>query len=204
MKSRWLIIVLGCGLVSLWTAALMGERPATAPPSRAENSTDVQPLHPGKEHSVGAEHRTVFRTSGLIGMTVKNQAGKDLGTIEDLVIDSKTGEICYAALARGGFLTGGKKLYAVPWNAFELRRQEREQLGFRGDVGTEKAVASKGEVQLILSIDPTVLDKKEGFNHDRWPEAGDPSFGEHMSKLPAPGTSPGTLPEKSEYRNTDD
>jgi sporulation protein YlmC with PRC-barrel domain len=200
MKSRWLIAILGVGLVSLGTAALLADRPAAT----GEPRTGVQPAHPEMQPATSGEHGAACRTSGLIGMEVKNAAGKDLGVIEDLVINSKTGGICYAALARGGFLSGGKKLYAVPWNAFELRKVAREHLGFRGEGATESTVASKGEVELILKIDPTVLDKKEGFNRDKWPEAGDPSFAEHMLKSPTNGRVKSTTPESMPPERTGD
>ena len=208
MNSRWLMAVLGCGLVSLWATALLAAPPTKSPGSTGEHRTGTQAVNPEQhkeyqEHAASGAHDTVCRSSSLIGMTVKNTAGKDLGVIEDLVIDSKTGAICYAALARGGFLSGGKKLFAVPWSAFEVRRMEREQLGFRGEGRTEKAVASKGEVELILGIDPSMLDKKEGFKSDQWPQAPDASFQEHM-KSQTRGTAPATQPENPQPRSTND
>src|SRR3569833_2154571 len=47
---------------------------------------------------------SVFRSSKLIGMNVKNPSGESLGEINELVIDVNTGRISYAALSFGGIL----------------------------------------------------------------------------------------------------
>src|SRR5580765_5272479 len=56
-----------------------------------------------------------FRTADIIGLPVKNNKHEDLGKIDDLVIDMKTGEVRYAAIAYGGVAGIGSKLFAVPW-----------------------------------------------------------------------------------------
>ncbi len=60
-----------------------------------------------------------IRTSQVIGMTVRNMDGKDIGTVNDIVLNAATGRVRYAAVSYGGFLGMGDKLFAVPWQAFE-------------------------------------------------------------------------------------
>jgi sporulation protein YlmC with PRC-barrel domain len=61
-----------------------------------------------------------MRASELIGQSVRNPQDKDIGKIEDLVVDMNTGEVRYAVLAFDPGLFEGDKLFAVP--AKELRK----------------------------------------------------------------------------------
>ena len=61
-------------------------------------------------------------TSSLIGSdkvegtAVYNSNGDKLGSIDDLVIDKRSGQVRYAALEFGGFLGMGTDRYPLPWN----------------------------------------------------------------------------------------
>src|SRR5262245_32568727 len=88
-----------------------------------------------KEQKV--EVQTLFRMSTITGMPVKNAAGKDLGKIEDLVIELNSGDIRYAALSFGGFASLGDKLFAVPWRAMSFKFGETESY-FVFDVSEEQ------------------------------------------------------------------
>ena len=71
-----------------------------------------------------------------------------MGKIEDLMIDVQEGRVAYAVLSFGGFLGMGDKLFAIPWQAFSLRPDERA---------------------FLLDIPRDVLEKAEGFDKDYWP-----------------------------------
>lgn len=60
------------------------------------------------------------KASKLIGMDVRNHQNENLGEIEDLVVDLKSGKISYAVLSVGGFLGIGEKYVAVPPSAFSM------------------------------------------------------------------------------------
>ncbi|HTM53637.1 MAG TPA: PRC-barrel domain-containing protein, partial [Pirellulales bacterium] len=45
---------------------------------------------------------TAFRASKLTGLNVRNTAGEKLGTVDDMVVDVRTGKISYIALGVGG------------------------------------------------------------------------------------------------------
>jgi hypothetical protein len=98
-------------------------------------------------------------------MAVRNSAGEDLGSVNDLVIDMDTGKLRYAALSFGGFLGLGDKLFAVPWGTFECHY----------DVGNE-------ESYLVLAVDDAVLKTAPGFDQDAWPDLADPKFGDEIDK----------------------
>lgn len=68
-------------------------------------------------HSFANESiKGAYKASALVGKSVRNLQGKELGQIEELVI-ATTGEVAYAVLSFGGFLGMGDKLFAVPWTA---------------------------------------------------------------------------------------
>ena len=95
---------------------------------------------------------TIVAKRSLIGAKVVNGEGKDLGTVEDLVIDSRDDRVVYAILSFGGFLGMGDKNFAIPWQA----------LGF--DVDNKVAV---------LNIDQDRLKNAPGFDKDNWPDMTD-------------------------------
>jgi len=68
-----------------------------------------------------------FRSADIIGLYVKNNKHEDLGKIDDLVIDMKTGEVRYAAIAYCGVAGIGSKLFAVPWQKNDLHVRRTEQ-----------------------------------------------------------------------------
>jgi sporulation protein YlmC with PRC-barrel domain len=66
---------------------------------------------------------TTSNTSGYVissdkveGTSVFNGTGDKLGSIDDLMIDKRTGHIRYAVLEFGGFLGIGTDRYPIPWN----------------------------------------------------------------------------------------
>ncbi len=90
-----------------------------------------------------------FLSAGTIkGDKVVNITGEDLGKIEEIMIDLKSGRIGYAALSFGGFLGLGDKLFAIPWQTLKLRSHDHA---------------------FVLDIPKDVLEKAEGFDKDNWP-----------------------------------
>jgi sporulation protein YlmC with PRC-barrel domain len=79
---------------------------------------------------------------------VINTAGEHLGKIEDLMLDLQGGRVAYAALSFGGFLGLGEKLFAIPWDALQLKLHEHS---------------------ILLDFPKDVLEKAEGFDKDNWP-----------------------------------
>jgi len=52
----------------------------------------------------------------VIGTSVYNAKGDDLGTIHDLMIDKREGSVAYAVMSFGGFLGIGEKYHPLPWD----------------------------------------------------------------------------------------
>jgi hypothetical protein len=95
----------------------------------------------------------------LTGDRVRNEAGEELGKVEEIMLDVPGGRIAYAVLSFGGGLLGigsiGDKLFAVPWSALRLDTEKHE---------------------FILDVSRETLENTPGFDKNNWPDMGDPRF----------------------------
>ncbi len=134
--------LLGCAAVALSSAAFAADavRPATTEPTQKKE----------------VMART-FRASEIEKMSVRNSAGDKIGTIEDLVIDARSGKVSYAALGFGGFLGVGEKLFAVPWTDLHVRQENKENY-------------------IRLNVSKNDLSTAPGFDKNNWPDFADPNF----------------------------
>ena len=58
----------------------------------------------------------VISSDKVAGTAVYSGNGDKLGTIDDLMIDKRSGQVRYAALEFGGFLGMGTDRYPIPWS----------------------------------------------------------------------------------------
>ncbi len=103
--------------------------------------------------------RQVLSSSSIVGTTVQNMNREDLGDIKDLMIDLSGGRIAYAVLSFGGFLGMGDKLFAIPWEAFQVVQEE--------------------EI-LLLNVAKEKLEQAPGFDKDDWPDMADVTWGQSI------------------------
>jgi sporulation protein YlmC with PRC-barrel domain len=94
----------------------------------------------------------VLSATSIIGDSVRNLQGEDLGDIEELMINLRDGCIAYAVLSFGGIAGLGDKLFAIPWQALQLSPEEH---AFTLDIRKEK------------------LENAPGFDKDNWPNMAD-------------------------------
>jgi sporulation protein YlmC with PRC-barrel domain len=111
-----------------------------------------------------SESGRAYRASKVIGMTVRNDTGKAVAEVNDLVVDSDTGKVRYAALELGGFLGVGEKLFAVPWTAMSVRQDEN------------------GNQFVLINISEDKLKQAPGFDSDKWPDMADRQWMEGIDK----------------------
>ncbi len=71
----------------------------------------IMPVATGKKVEIDSE---------MIGDTVKNPKGEDLGKLEQLIMDSETKRIEYAMISIGD--TGQMKAY--PWSSFKVNKEQ--------------------------------------------------------------------------------
>lgn len=102
----------------------------------------------------------IISASSIIGDSVKNSKGEDLGKIEELMIDTTNGVVTYAVVSFGGFLGMGDKLFAIPLQQMSLN--------------TEKKC-------LILDVPKEKLENAPGFDKDKWPSAADNAWHKTVS-----------------------
>jgi sporulation protein YlmC with PRC-barrel domain len=69
----------------------------------------------------------VISSDKVEGTAVYNTAGEKLGSIDDLMIDKRSGQVRYAVLEFGGFLGMGSDRYPIPWN---MLKYEPNQGGY--------------------------------------------------------------------------
>jgi sporulation protein YlmC with PRC-barrel domain len=129
----------------------MGTRTGT--PSRREAPT------PGGAAIIGTEPRDsdgpgpeVMNAGTLIGDSVVNTAGDNLGEVKAIMLDVLSGRIAYAVLSFGGVFSIGDKLFAIPWSALTLDTDEK---------------------QFILNVAKERLENAPGFDKDHWPSMAD-------------------------------
>jgi sporulation protein YlmC with PRC-barrel domain len=107
---------------------------------------------PDRRHGPGPD---LMGASTLIGDRVRNKKDEHLGDIEEIMLDTRTGEARYAVLSFGGVLGLGDKLFAVPWNA--LTRDPKNK-GF------------------LLNVEKKRLQDAPGFDRNKWPDMSDPAW----------------------------
>jgi sporulation protein YlmC with PRC-barrel domain len=98
----------------------------------------------------------------LIGNDVYSTKDEKLGDIKELMIDMASGQIAYAVLSFGGFLSMGDKLFAVPWRALTLDTRNH---------------------RFTLSIAKDALTNAPGFDKDHWPSMADSTWASSVHKF---------------------
>jgi hypothetical protein len=88
----------------------------------------------------------------IIGDSVENNEGENLGSIDNLMVNLQTGLVEYAVVEFGSFLGMGGKLFAIPFR--ELR------------VNPAKKV-------FVFNRDKDYLKKSPGFDKTHWPDTND-------------------------------
>jgi sporulation protein YlmC with PRC-barrel domain len=95
-----------------------------------------------------AQAAGIVRATDLVGFSVRNNEGEELGEVVDLAIDARLGRVSYAVLAFGGVLGIGERLYALPISALRF---------------------SANADYLSVDIPRSRLQASSGFDHEHWP-----------------------------------
>jgi sporulation protein YlmC with PRC-barrel domain len=95
------------------------------------------------------------KASSIIGSYVVTPNGESLGDIRDIMLDPRTGLVTYCVVSFGGFMGLGRKLFAVPFNAFGYDLAENEY---------------------VLETSKQRLQASPGFDADRWPMFADETW----------------------------
>lgn len=111
----------------------------------------------GQSAAAGASGGSKQSQSGMTidqvkDMKIVDSQGKELGQIEDVVIDLSSGKVHAAVLSFGGFLGMGEKHFA--FQPAQLKRGKQQN-------------------QLVLNVDKQKLENAEGFEKGQWPGMDD-------------------------------
>ena len=115
-------------------AATPSSRPDAATPSR-DSAAPAAPAASGAARATGstsAKFLTLQKdgehiSSDIVGMSVVNSAGENVGKISNLLID-KEHRVTGAVLSVGGFLGLGAKSVAVPWESLKIENRDNKQV----------------------------------------------------------------------------
>ena len=100
-------------LASVWGASAQ-TRPSTESPSKAERSSKVQ-------RQAWAMEPGAMEASKIVGTKVKNDAGKNIGEIDQLIVDSGTGKVSHVVIGRGGVAGVGERKLVLDWSDVKLQ-----------------------------------------------------------------------------------
>jgi sporulation protein YlmC with PRC-barrel domain len=109
----------------------------------------------------------MFRAHDLIGLNVRNKANENIGSVNDLVVDMKSGEVRYVAVSHGGVAGVGGKLFAVPWDAMTFQMGEPNKADSRF---------------FVFDVTKEQLDNAKGFDTSHWPNVGDAQWAKTAGK----------------------
>jgi hypothetical protein len=62
------------------------------------------------------ETGSLIAASKVNGTKVYNRQGENLGTISDVMINKRSGQVAYAVMSFGGFLGMGDSYHPLPWS----------------------------------------------------------------------------------------
>lgn len=98
----------------------------------------------------------LVRGSELLGKDVNDPAGRDMGEIEDVVINMANGDVRYAVLEFDQSWSLNNKLFAFPLKAFKG--------------------GARWSDDLVLSASKDTLNNTPGFDKGSWPNINDPKW----------------------------
>jgi sporulation protein YlmC with PRC-barrel domain len=104
--------VLGLGLALDGSAQTRPTAPADRPSSDQPRTSAPRETF---KNTMG-----LHESSAIIGTRVKSPEGKDLGEIDQLLIDPKAGKITHAVIGVGGLVGIGEKHVVVPWSEVKM------------------------------------------------------------------------------------
>lgn len=119
-----------------------------------------------KTAAVRAGDAKLTRMSSLTSLTVKNEAGTNLGKTVGFGIDYDKQRVVYAAMSHGGVIGIGSKYFAIPWEALNLK-----SLNLRVD-----------DRCFVLNASPQDFDNSTGFDPNAWPDKGNDRFMKNTKK----------------------
>ncbi len=86
--------------------------------------TPTDAVHPSDDMAAAKNFRLEQRSDAIIGREIYSAERKEIGEVNDLVVDAHSGRIVFAIVESGGVLGIGDKERAVPFSALSRTRME--------------------------------------------------------------------------------
>lgn len=99
--------------------------------------------------------KQIVSTSSITGKEVKNPKGREIGEIEDFMINPANGDVLYAVLSFGGIMGLGSEYYSVPVEALTI---------------------SDDENVITMDVNKERLEHAPSFDRDDWPITTRPEY----------------------------
>jgi len=136
----------------------------TTPPAPAQDqaapaaTAEQQVTPPPSDAIISAENATDMRADKLIGTSVYNAEGQEVGSVQDIVFD-KDGKIVGVVLKVGGLLGIGGKSVGIKWDEVQIAPQDetlkvsytKDQLKVAPDFKTKEAVSAEQQQPMAPS-----------------------------------------------------
>ena len=108
----------------------------------------------------------VISSDKVEGTSVYNNAGDKLGSIDDLMIDKRSGQVRYAVMEFGGFLGIDTDRYPIPWN---MLKYDTEKDGYVVPLDKSKLEnAPKYQDKEVPAYDMTYGKRVNGYYGVDW------------------------------------
>lgn len=95
------------------------------------------------------------------GTPVYSRSGEKLGTIHSVMIHKRTGQVAYAVMSFGGFLSAGERVHPIPW---EMLTYDQDRHGYVVDL-TREIIQQAPSLSLDLADRPTDRAREQEFYH---------------------------------------
>jgi sporulation protein YlmC with PRC-barrel domain len=99
------------------------QRPDQQQAQQADPATGIDPLQRDSRDITASAK--LFKASDIVGLGLQNASDVDLGSLEDLVVDTREGRIAYGLVSFGGVLNIGQKVAAVPWSSLTVNAERQ-------------------------------------------------------------------------------
>ena len=148
---------------ALTVASAYGADNPAAP--KDQQPPQAQAQTPSSVNFVTNQEKTQWRAPKLIGVGVYGSDGKEIGKIDDLLMDHN-GAAQTAVIGVGGFLGIGKKDVGVPFSAIQWKMESRNAPAASqtpANPATPAPAAGGGQQPPMKETDPAATEASQGY-----------------------------------------
>ena len=145
---------------TLFSTALIGSSAYSADNSAAPKDQPPQAQAPSGVNFVTSQEKTQWRAPKLVGVGVYGPDDKQIGKIDDLLMD-RNGAAQTVVIGVGGFLGFGKKDVAVPFSTMQWRTEPRKVQAT--DQPTPMTATSGQQPPPMKETDPAATEASQGY-----------------------------------------